>query len=381
MQFSDLPLVMCLECKNDLMLYKGTVTSGHIEHGILKCTECGMCYPVIDFVVVMFKKEKLLLHLSESELQYLNIMGYSECIPNSFNVDTEYMRQVDVASNWEYQWTQQYNYSNEDFSKNYFLSEEMFYEFIPVRHDDVAGKHVCIVCSGKGREAYNILLRNPEKIACCEIGSEIYQTRHVVNSDKILLIKSDAMDVPLKSSAFDLVICDHALQHVLDHQKAFSEMSRVAGPTGNVAINVYSYENNFIMTKLIDPSKVIIHKFPLPVIYYLSVIPAIFVFLAIYAVYVPLNTLSKSISKYLPLNDHMMYWSKYNSFKTMWTWCFDLIHAPISYHFRKDEVVGLAKRNNLQVRYLENVHGTTWTMIAEKQQGSPREHGFGKESV
>lgn len=366
MLLNDISLLMCLECGGSLSLAEGSVEQGDVEHGVLECPACGMLYPVIKHVVVMFKKEKMLLHLSDAELAYLRGHGYEACIPGSHDVDSSYLKQVEVASNWEYQWTQQYNYTNEDFSKNYFLSEEMFYEFIPVTHEDVRDKKVCIVCSGKGREAYNILRRKPGKIACCEIGSEIYQTRHVVNDKGLLLIKSDAMDVPLQPSAFDLVICDHALQHVLDHRRAFSEMSRVAGPNGVVTINVYSHENNFIMTKLVDPSKILIHKLPLPLINYLSILPAAIVFMLIYLFYVPLNMVAKPLGRLLPLNDHMLYWARYNSFKTIWTWCFDLIHAPISYHFRKDEVIALAKGNNLRIRLLENVHGTTWTLIAEK---------------
>ncbi|MBU1040648.1 MAG: class I SAM-dependent methyltransferase [Proteobacteria bacterium] len=366
MKTTDLSILTCLECRGDISFQRGVVTESIIDHGILECSKCGTLYPVIDTVAIMFKKEIALLHLCDDELNFLRTHGYEECIPAAFDVEEEYLKQVEVASNWEYQWTKQYNYSNEDFSKNYFLSEEMFYEFIPLSYSDVFDKDVCIICSGKGREAHNILLRKPARVVCCEIGSEIYQTRHVVANKDLVLIKSDAMDIPLKDNAMGLVLCDHALQHVLDHRRAYSEMSRVASPHGVVCINVYSLENNFIMTKLVDPSKFIIHKLPLSFINYLSILPAILVYIAIYCLYVPANKISKKVASFLPLNDHMIYWSKYNSFKTIWTWCFDLIHAPISYHFSKDEVMALAFENNLKLRFVENIHGTTWTTIAEK---------------
>ena len=279
--------------------------------------------------------------------------------------DTEYLKQVHAAKNWEYQWSEQYNYSIVDFQSKYFLSEEFFYKCIPLSKADITGKVVCIVCAGKGREAYNINRNNPEKIICCELGDEIYSIKNIIESEGLVLCKSDAMDMVIKDNICDVVICDHALQHVLDHKKAFSEMARICKNDGNVVICVYSHENNFLMTTIVEPAKIFLHKMPLKAIEYFSVLPAVLIFALIKMFYIPINNILPKFSKLIPLNEHMIYWSNYD-FKTVWTCCFDLMHAPISYHFKKTDVLKLAETNGLSVEHIENVHGTTWTMNARK---------------
>ena len=71
------------------------------------------------------------------------------------------------------------------------------------------------------------------------------------------------------------------------------------------------------------------------------------------------------LSKKIPLFDHMMFWAKGN-FALIRTSCFDLIHAPVSYHFKQNEVLKLAQLANLHIDKLINTHGTTWSMTARK---------------
>jgi hypothetical protein len=67
----------------------------------------------------------------------------------------------------------------------------------------------------------------------------------------------------------------------------------------------------------------------------------------------------------LPLKEHMMFWSV-NCFKDVWLSCFDLIHAPISFHFRKEDMEGLVVMNQLELVKLVNTHGTTWSLVTKK---------------
>jgi len=67
----------------------------------------------------------------------------------------------------------------------------------------------------------------------------------------------------------------------------------------------------------------------------------------------------------------MMFWAKGN-FALIRTSCFDLIHAPVSYYFRQNEVQELAQQVNLHIDKLINTHGTTWSMTAKKQECKQR---------
>ena len=55
-----------------------------------------------------------------------------------------------------------------------------------------------------------------------------------------------------------------------------------------------------------------------------------------------------------------------NPFKFIWSACFDLMHAPISYHFREDEMTALAESNGVTIEKLVLTHGTTWSLVGRK---------------
>ena len=45
-------------------------------------------------------------------------------------------------------------------------------------------------------------------------------------------LRANIMDIPLKDNSFDVVICNHVLEHVVDDEKAMREMLRVLRPGG-----------------------------------------------------------------------------------------------------------------------------------------------------
>ncbi len=163
----------------------------------------------------------------------------------------------------------------------------------------------------------------------------------------------------------DISICDHALQHVPDYAKAFRELARVTRFEGHVAICVYSWENNFVMTHLIEPSKTLIHMLPLKAQRLLAFPLVVMVFVLIHGIYAPVGKMSSTLGKKLILFDHMIFWSTFQ-FSVLWISIFDLIHAPVSHHFNKSEIEELSSDNRLVVSQLANTNETLWSLVALK---------------
>ena len=367
MQVDDVHMLQCVDCHGNVNLEKGTVENDIIINGILKCMSCSRSYPVIDEVGVFFRKGEFKDYVTDWEIDKINSLGFSEVLGSiDGESDIAVKKQIAVSENWEYQHEKVYRWE-QDIGKDTFHGRRLFWTFIPVDPESLRNKVVFVACVGRGKEAYHALQQDPKKVIANEIGAEIHSITGILGKKRkdLILLRHDISYPPVKKGQADISICDHALQHVFDHKLAFSRLVDVIKRDGIMAICVYSYENNFLMTHIVEPSKKFLRYFPLWFIRCLAFLPALIIYLSIHLIYVPSSRISTEMAKTLPLQEHMMFWST-SPFKFIWSACFDLMHAPISYHFKKDYLTQLAKKNGINIVKLINTHGTTWSLVGTK---------------
>lgn len=370
MRIQDIALLRCIDCDSPAPLELTALEQQgqEVVSGLLRCPACGSAFPIIHKTGVFFQRSKWADYLTAEEQAELNRLGYGEAFPSADRPgDRPDDPQARVASNWEYQWREVYAWSKKDLDSNNIFNEDFFWRFIPLETGAIKGRTVYIACGGRGRETYHVAKHAPSLIIVSEIGAEVYDIGRLVIGEQtpLLLLRCDISHSPLRAGVAEVTICDHALQHVEDHSRGFAELVKATRENGLVGICVYSHENNFLMTELVEPSKKMIHRMSLRNIRALALLPAAAIYLAIRLVYIPLNKLAPKAARRLPLNDHMMFWSS-NPFAIVWLSCFDLIHAPISHHFRREEVEGLAVVNGCAIKRLVLTHGTTWSLICQK---------------
>ncbi|MBF0500424.1 MAG: methyltransferase domain-containing protein [Candidatus Riflebacteria bacterium] len=365
MRVSDINLLQCLDCAGDLYLRQGTPDGHIIVQGILVCAQCGSWYPIVDEVGIFFKPALLSNYLSPRESEVIRSFGLSPSLPKT--ATDEEKRQLAVSQNWEFEWNIIHPFEKKDLTGNGFFGAEVFWNFIPLERYEIHNKIVFIGCGARGREAFHVAQENPSLIIINEIGSEIYSIKDLFSDSPvpILLLRGDLTSLPLKDHTVNVAICDHALQHIPDYQKAFSVLSRIVCSGGMTAICVYSLENNFLMTDIIEPLKQFFHFLPIRFQHLLGFVPALFFAVLIAGFYRPVHFLFPVMYKYLPLVEHFEMWGGC-SLKFLWTACFDLIHAPVSHHFDEDEMKQLAASNLLRIELLKNTNQTLWSMICKK---------------
>jgi ubiquinone/menaquinone biosynthesis C-methylase UbiE len=74
----------------------------------------------------------------------------------------------------------------------------------------------------------------------------------------IVDVKADILDLPFASESFDVVICNHVLEHIADDRKAMSELFRVMKPGGWGIFQVpmkNSLEKTYEDFSIIDPKE------------------------------------------------------------------------------------------------------------------------------
>jgi uncharacterized protein YbaR (Trm112 family) len=370
LKLAHIELLKCLECGGALTLSSDHVflaSKDSIGQGILRCRDCAECFPIIDSVAVFFRKPLLALFLNDHEKRICLDLGFAiDALP--LEVTKEIILTKKGTDNWSYQWNVMSPSVASDFENNDLKGELCFRNFIRLRKEEYAGKTVVVWCGGNGREAYHIAKYKPRLLIVNEIGDEIYRIHGLMDGNmNLLLLRSDMLHNPLRNGIAEISICDHALQHDVDKKKALSMMTNVLAPGGTVAMCVYSYENKFLMTHMVEAMKSKTHRISLKGQEMIALFPAILVFLLIRSVILPANYLCPAgICRKIPLYEHFMFWSKCK-FATLWTSCFDLIHAPISYYFRKGELQELAEKSGLNIETLIHTHGTTWSLVAKKE--------------
>lgn len=359
----------CVNCGGDLFLKAGEPASEQIDNGVLCCRSCQQLFPVLDGAAVLFSRSS---HHTLSAPEMARIAQYQFPLADfGFTRRTKNKKerqQLAVETNWEYQWEKLHPFTVKDLSGKGLYGLEAFKNFIPLEQAEIAGATVLVGGAGRGREAYHLAKMGAKTIIAVDLGREVLASKSLLPPDsttELLLLRSDLVELPLKDEVVHIAICDHALQHVHNHQAGFTELVRVTRQSGKIAICVYSWEANIIMTHMVEPLKFFLHKVPLPILFFLSLFPGLILQLIIMSVYVPAAKISPRLLSKLPLPEHMMFWSQ-NSFKTNRMAIFDLFHAPISYHFKRQEIENLAKNNQLHSEYIRHTNGVLWSLVATK---------------
>jgi uncharacterized protein YbaR (Trm112 family) len=370
MKFSHLDFLRCLQCRNQLELSQHhycDVRNETIELGVLTCRHCKAVFPVINGVGVFFPAEVMGYYLNQQERAACQRVGLKfDFLKRMNHVET---KELAVARNWSYEWNHVCSYSEGDLSSAGYFSKETFFKFIPIPPRDLAGKTVVLWGVGRGREVYHAVKQKPRLAVAIEMGDEIYGLRSLIGRDEnVLIVRCNMLSNPLLDGFAEYSICDHPLHNVSNPALGFRKITEVLKPGGSVAINVYSYEHNFVMIRIVEPLKAITHRFPLAIQKNISLVPAVLLYSVIVIIYRPLQKrFPLGLRKLVPIFDHMMFWAQHKRlFSFCQVTCFDMIHAPISYHFKRQEIEKMAEMQRVTILKLVNTHQTTWSMIGRK---------------
>jgi len=367
MRKDDIDLLCCKQCHGNLYIFisdHNDANKNHIVNGALRCKNCKRIYPILNHVLIFLDDEEIRQIFTEDQKQNLfNIIGKYNFL-EAGHIESEQLR---VGHNWNFQFTDAFPVSISDMNLlNGFWGENAFYNFSGITKDVVRNKIVGVFCGGSGREAYHLLNAGARKAVVVDIGGHINNLPFLFKDklDNVLLLWGDIKTVPLKNECLDIVICDHALQHVENHRIAFSKMVQTIKPQEEISICVYSHENNLLMTHAIEPLKFLFKIIPVKILRYFAIIPAFMLFMYFHINH-SLFKLGLIECTRLPFFKVLNLWS-YGGFQKFWEACFDLLHAPISYHFKKFECENLAQKNNLKIVKIDMVNDTMWCLVAQK---------------
>lgn len=255
-------------------------------------------------------------------------------VPNFVKADNNVLKKS--MKMWSYEWNK-YNY------RDVWETKKAFKRYIPIKDDELKKcKIVLEIGCGDGRCIQHI--QKDKIVFGIDISDSVYiANKRYKNLNNVFIIKADVEELPFKRKTFDFVYSDHCLQHINSIYFAFLELKKVVKDKHRFIFNLYSKENNFIMTHIFEPLKIIWLRLPIGFVHFISNFLAIPLWLSIELVYKPLN--KTKLYKYLPLSNHMESWFCFG-YEVLRQSIFDLLYAPIVKYYSLNDIILLEKETD-----------------------------------
>jgi SAM-dependent methyltransferase len=151
------------------------------------------------------------------------------------------------------------------------------------------------------------------------------------------IVQADIYNPPFNPE-FDFVYSIGVLHHLPDTEKAFQVLHSLLKPRGYLFVWVYGEEANFLATHILEALRKVSTRLPMKLLHALSFPIGVALHLAT-KIYEYLNStlVLKEVAERLPSRDYFLQIASYD-IRIKCSIAFDLLSAPISKYFTKQEV-------------------------------------------
>jgi SAM-dependent methyltransferase len=299
-----LDLLGCPSCGGDILLaYASKYEDKEIIEGVLSCKKCSREYKVLRGVP-----------------RFADLAKIEE-------------DKAETAENFGWQWT---HFTQED--EKY--SDQFLGWLQPVKPEFFEGKVIVEGGCGKGRHTKLAAEWGAKDVVGVDLGDGVESafalTRDMPNAH---IVQCDIFKLPLKR-AFDYAFSVGVLHHTPDPKAAFLSLASKVKKGGNISAWVYGAENNEWITKYVNPIREgFTSKISQPLLYQLSKLPTLSVFLATKLVYRPVNIAVKPAAKYLFYNEYLNHIGAFG-WREQHNIVFDHLVAPTAFYISKEDFEG-----------------------------------------
>ncbi len=296
-----LELLACPICGGDLLLvHVGTREEKEIIEGLLSCKKCDREYKIV------------------------------RGVPRFADLSKIEQDKAETAENFGWQWT---HFTQEDEKYN-----EQFLGWVqPVKPEFFAGKIVLEGGCGKGRHTTLAANWGVQEVVGIDLSAAVESafqaTRRLPNAH---VVQADIFKLPFKK-AFDYAFSVGVLHHTSDPKKAFVSLASKVKKGGAISAWIYGAENNEWITRYVNPIRTsFTSKINQPMLYQLSKLPTLGVFLASKLIYRPLNRGAKPFADRLFYNDYLNHLGTFG-WREQHNIVFDHLVAPTAFYISREE--------------------------------------------
>ena len=262
-------------------------------------------------------------------------------VPRFAALDKIEQDKAETATNFGWQWT---HFTQED--KKY--AEQFLGWLQPVKPEFFADKIVLEGGCGKGRHTTLAAHWGAKEVVGIDLSAAVETafaaTRNLPNAH---IVQADIYKLPFKRT-FDYAFSVGVLHHTPDPKKSFISLASKVKKGGAISAWIYGAENNEWITSYVDPIRTgFTSKMGQPILYQLSKLPTLGVFLASKLIYKPLNKTVKPLASKLFYNDYLNHLSTFG-WREQHNIVFDHLVAPTAFYISKAEFEDWWKEINVQ---------------------------------
>jgi len=296
-----LDLLACPTCGGDIVLaYASKYDEKEIIDAVLTCQKCTREYKVVGGV------------------------------PRFADLGKVEQEKAETAKNFGWQWT---NFTQEDPKYN-----AQFLGWLqPVKPEFFEGRVVLEGGCGKGRHTKLAAEWGAKDVVGIDLGDGVESafalTRDLPNAH---IVQCDIFKLPLKK-VFDYAFSVGVLHHTPDPKAAFLSLAGKVKKGGHISAWVYGAENNEWITKYVNPVRQgFTSQISQPILYQLSKLPTLGVFLTTKLVYRPLNVAAPPVANKLFYNEYLNHLGTFG-WREQHNIVFDHLVAPTAFYISRSE--------------------------------------------
>jgi len=296
-----LELLACPTCGGDILLAYGSRYEGReIIEGVLTCKKCTREYKVV------------------------------RGVPRFADLGRIEADKAETAANFGWQWT---HFIQEDTK----YADQMLGWLQPVKPEFFKDKIILEGGCGKGRHTKLAAEWGAKEVVGVDLGDGVESAFALTRSlPNVHIVQCDIFKLPLKK-AFDYAFSIGVLHHTPDPRKAFHSLASKVRKGGNISAWVYGAENNEWISKYVNPVRTgFTSQISQPMLYQLSKLPTLGVFLTTKLLYRPLNAAAKPVANRLFYNEYLNYLGTFG-WREQHNIVFDHLVAPTAFYISETD--------------------------------------------
>jgi SAM-dependent methyltransferase len=255
--------------------------------------------------------------------------------------------------------------------------ERQFLDWIaPVTRDDVRDKVVLEGGCGKGRHTRLVGLLGARDVIGIDLSVAVEAAhRNTKDLPNVHIVQADICRLPLKRS-FDYAFSIGVLHHLPDPRAGFDSLIKHVKPGGAVSAWVYGRENNGWIVNVVNPVREhFTSKLPPRLLYFISYIPAVILYMALKLIYAPLAR--SGLKRYLFYADYLCYIAQF-PFVEIHNIVHDHLTAPVAFYIRREEFARWFDDNETERAEIHWHNRNSWRGLARVKQSEGLEARYAK---